>query len=63
MRKIAGIMSAAAVLAAVGGVPAAQARPVEGPCATGAHLFETANIEFDSPLPPGTAPDVCSKTG
>ena len=63
MRKIAGTIAAAAVLAAVGVAPAAQARPVEGPCATVAHLFETANIEFDSPLPPGTAPDVCSKTG
>ena len=63
MRKIAGVVATAAVLTAVGVAPAAQARPIEGPCATVAHFFETANIEFDSPLPPGTGPDVCSKTG
>ena len=63
MRKIAGVAATAAVIAAVGVVPAAQARPVEGPCATVAHYFEDANIQFESPLPPGTGPDVCSKTG
>ena len=63
MRKIAGTIAAAAVVAAVGVAPAAPAKPIEGPCATVAHYFEDANIQFESPLPPGTAPDVCSTTG